>query len=139
MLFIGFANGLSKQSDILIFEGRQQARDRGLLPFRDPAKEHSPRIPNLWASSTCWMRGEHQFFVTRAAIGAQASTAAAALSWRQADVEVGFANHILCRTPASLCASATIANNVLDLLAIRRSHVRKADHRRTRRLVAATE
>jgi hypothetical protein len=42
--------------------------------------------------------------------------------------------------PASLRATATIAHNMLDRLAIRRPHARSADHFRTRnsRLAAAS-
>ena len=48
--------------------------------------------------------------------------------------------HILCRIPAGLRATATIAHSMLDLLAIRRPQARNADHFRTRsnRLAAAS-
>jgi hypothetical protein len=48
--------------------------------------------------------------------------------------------HILCRMPASLRATATIAHNMLDRLAIRRPHARNADHflTRSRRFAAAS-
>jgi hypothetical protein len=46
-----------------------------------------------------------------------------------------------CRMPASLRATATIAHNMLDRLAIRRPYARNADHFRTysRRLAAASQ
>jgi hypothetical protein len=48
--------------------------------------------------------------------------------------------HIRCRIPASLRATAVIAHNMLDRLAIRRPHARNADHflTRSRRLAAAS-
>jgi hypothetical protein len=48
--------------------------------------------------------------------------------------------HILCRIPASLRATATIAHSMLDRLAIRRPQARNADHflTRSKRLAAAS-
>src|SRR5439155_22828447 len=49
--------------------------------------------------------------------------------------------HIRCRMLASLRATAVIAHNMLDRLAIRRPHARNADHFLTRssRLAAASQ
>jgi hypothetical protein len=49
--------------------------------------------------------------------------------------------HIRCRTLASLRATAVMAHNMLDRLAIRRPHARNADHFLTRssRLAAASQ
>ncbi|MEH2515672.1 hypothetical protein V1279_001245 [Bradyrhizobium sp. AZCC 1610] len=142
MLFIRFVNRVVQAVRRSRLEGRQQARDSGHSPFRGPARGRSPRarISNLFppqhvgANPASIRRHLHSSYCA-GFNRSRCVTFAPNPTWRSVSL-----THIRCRMLASLRATAVMAHNMLDRLAIRRPHTRNADHFLTRssRLAAAS-
>jgi hypothetical protein len=93
-----------------------------------PGDAHRARISNLCSSSTCWVQHQANLSCCCSSYCAglnrnRCVTLAPNPTWKSVSW-----THILCRIPASLRATATIAHSMLDRLAIRRPQARNADH-----------
>jgi hypothetical protein len=143
MLFVRLVNRAFQAIWRSHHDGRKQARDSGHSPFRGPARGRSPRADLVIGSFQQTGSSTSRSFV---------------VNWARVNHRAGFSFslcvtlapkptlkslppiHMRCRMPASLRATATIAHNMLDRLAIRRPRARNPDHflRRSRRLQAPT-
>lgn len=139
----GSQTGLSKQSGALVPEGRQQARDSGHSPFRGPPGDaHRAReslnllLFNMPGANPASIRHHLHGNYGAGFNRTRCMTLTPKPTWKSVSL-----THIRCRMLASLRATAVIAHSMLDRLAIRSPHARKADHFLTRnsRLAAASQ